>query len=196
MRTVHPLAHLADEDLMAVDEAIASRAFEVVYDRHGRPAYSLAYRILGSRGPAEDAVQEAFLTVWRSRARYLPERGSVRAWLLAIVHARSIDVLRRNAVHLKRQASVEDFEDIREAKERTDVEVIRREEAGEVATPWPSCLLPSRRSSSSPTSAVSPSGRSPRCSPSRSGRSREGCAWASRSCAADSPGRPRDGERA
>ena len=128
MKTVHPLAHLADEDLMCADDATAPRAFEIIYDRHSRPAYSLAYRILGSRGPAEDAVQEAFLTVWRNRSRYLPERGSVRAWLLAIVHARSIDVLRRNAVHLKRQTAVEDFKEPPDA----DAEVIRREEANEV----------------------------------------------------------------
>jgi RNA polymerase sigma-70 factor, ECF subfamily len=112
----------------------AARAFEVIYDRHSRPAYSLAYRILGSRTTAEEAVQEAFLSVWRSRSRYLPERGSVRSWVLAIAHSRSIDVLRRNAVHLQRQAfsADDDFEDRREAFERTDDEVIEREQAGEL----------------------------------------------------------------
>ena len=44
-----------------------SQAFALIYDRHSGAAYSLAYRILGSRGAAEDAVQEAVLTVWRSR---------------------------------------------------------------------------------------------------------------------------------
>jgi RNA polymerase sigma-70 factor, ECF subfamily len=117
---------------MGADDATAPQAFEIIYDRHSARAYSLAYRILGSRGPAEDAVQEAFLTVWRNRSRYLPERGGVRAWLLAIVHARSIDVLRRNAVHWRRQISVEDFEELLDVDERTDAEVIRREEATEV----------------------------------------------------------------
>lgn len=120
---------LAAED--AADDEV-SRAFAVIYDRHARAAYSLAYRILGSRGPAEDAVQEAFLTVWRSRSRYLPERGSVRTWVLAIAHRRAIDVLRRNVVHSRRQTVVEDMEDRWEASERTDDEVVRREEASEV----------------------------------------------------------------
>ncbi len=115
----------------AAEEEV-SRVFALIYDRHARAAYSLAYRILGARGPAEDAVQEAFLTVWRSRSRYLPERGSVRTWLLAIAHRRAIDVLRRNVVHSRRQTFVEDMEDRWEASERTDVEVMRREEASEV----------------------------------------------------------------
>jgi RNA polymerase sigma-70 factor, ECF subfamily len=132
VKTVHPLAHLADEDLMCADAATAPRAFEVIYDRHSRPAYSLAYRILGSHGPAEDAVQEAFLTLWRNRSRYLPERGGLRAWLLPIVHARSVDVLRRNAVQWKRQTLVDDFEEPADADERSDAEVIRQEEATEV----------------------------------------------------------------
>jgi RNA polymerase sigma-70 factor, ECF subfamily len=134
MTTRHPLAHLADEDLMQIGSEDAARAFEVIYDRHSRPAYSLAYRILGSQTTAEEAVQEAFLSVWRSRSRYLPERGSLRSWILAIAHSRSIDVLRRNAVHLQRRAfsADDDFEDRREASERTDDEVIEREQAGEL----------------------------------------------------------------
>ena len=68
MTTRHPLAHLADEDLMQIGANDAARAFEVIYDRHSRPAYSLACRVLGSQPTAEEAVQEAFLTVWRSRS--------------------------------------------------------------------------------------------------------------------------------
>ena len=120
---------LAGEDAA---EEVVSRTFALIYDRHARAAYSLAYRILGSRGPAEDAVQEAFLTVWRNRSRYVPERGSVRTWLLAIAHRRAIDVLRRNVVHSRREAFVEDMEDRWEASERTDTEVVRRDEASEV----------------------------------------------------------------
>jgi RNA polymerase sigma-70 factor (ECF subfamily) len=109
-----------------------SRAFALIYDRHSGPAYSLAYRILGSRGAAEDAVQEAFLTVWRSRSRYMPERGSVRTWVLAISHRRSIDVLRRNMVHLRRQQAASEAEDRHLEGDGTEVEVVRREEAREV----------------------------------------------------------------
>ena len=72
-------------------------AFEIIYDRHGGAAYSLAYRIVGDRGTAEDVTQEAFLSLWRSGARYDRTRGSVRTWLLGVVRNRAIDVLRREA---------------------------------------------------------------------------------------------------
>src|SRR3954447_10614874 len=61
-------------------------AFEAIYDRHGSAAFSLAYRIAGNRTQAEDIVQEAFLSVWRSSVRYQPERGNLRSWLLSVVH--------------------------------------------------------------------------------------------------------------
>ena len=104
-------------------------AFEALYDRHGGPAFSLAYRIVGTRSAAEDATQDAFLSIWRSRVRYSRERGSVRTWILGIVHNRTIDSLRRNLVHDKRRASAEGIEDREEAAELTDVEAIRRDEA-------------------------------------------------------------------
>ena len=65
----------------------SAAAFEVVYDRHADAAFSLAYRICGQRSLAEDVVQEACLSLWRSGARYDRSRGSVRTWLLGIVHA-------------------------------------------------------------------------------------------------------------
>lgn len=105
------------------------RAFEILYDRHSGPAFSLAYRMVGNRVVAEDVSQEAFVSIWRSRLRYQPERGSVRTWVLGIVHHRAIDALRRNTVHDKRRASSEGIEERFEAPEQTDVEVARREEA-------------------------------------------------------------------
>ena len=104
-------------------------AFEVFYDRHSGVAYSLAYRIVGLRPAAEEVVQEAFLSIWRSRLRYQPDRGSVRTWVLGIVHHRAIDALRRHLVHDKRRASAEGIEERFEAPEQTDVEVARRDEA-------------------------------------------------------------------
>src|SRR5918998_3315707 len=107
-------------------------AFEMVYDRHGSAAFSLAYRMAGNRNVAEDITQEAFLSIWRSRERYSPQRGSVRTWVLGIVHHRSIDALRRHTVHDRRRASAEGIEERQEAPERTDVEAARREEARSV----------------------------------------------------------------
>ena len=107
-------------------------AFEVVYERHASAAFSLAYRIVGTRNGAEDVSQEAFLNIWRSGARYDRGRGSVRTWVLGIVHHRAIDYLRRATVHDKRRAGDEGIEERFEAAERTDVEAARREEAGTV----------------------------------------------------------------
>ena len=90
-------ASLADEDLMVlVDEGDAG-AFAALYDRHCRAAYSLAYRMTGERGAAEDLTQDAFLKAWRSAGTYRAHRGSVRTWLLSIVHNRGIDRLRSEA---------------------------------------------------------------------------------------------------
>src|SRR5881227_2797242 len=123
------LHRLADEELMHLVRDGDARAFELVYDRHGGAAFSLAYRMVGDRAIAEDITQEAFLSMWRSRVRYERERGSVRAWVLGIVHHRTIDALRRNLVHDRRSTSAEGLEERQEAPERTDVEVARREEA-------------------------------------------------------------------
>ena len=123
------LRALADEELMQLVRRGRAAAFELVYERHASAAFSLAYRIVGTRNGAEDVSQEAFLNVWRSGARYDAGRGSVRTWLLGIVHHRAIDHLRRAAVHGKRRASDEGLEERFEAPERTDAEVARRDEA-------------------------------------------------------------------
>ena len=123
------LRALADEDLMQLVRRGKAHAFEVVYERHASAAFSLAYRIVGNRSGAEDVSQEAFLSLWRSGARYDRARGSVRTWVLGIVHHRAIDHLRRATVHDKRRASDEGIEERFEARERTDAEVARRDEA-------------------------------------------------------------------
>ena len=126
------LRSLADEDLMQYVRKADPDAFAVLYDRHSGVAFSLAYRIVGARAAAEDVVQEAFLSIWRSGARYDRGRGSVRTWVLGIVHNRAIDGLRRSTVHDKRRASDEGIAERLESTDRTDVEVARREEAGTV----------------------------------------------------------------
>ena len=126
------LSALADEDLMQLVRRGDTSAFEVVYDRHATAAFSLAYRMTGTRNVAEDVVQEAFLSLWRSGARYDRTRGSVRTWVLGIVHNRAIDALRRSMVHDRRRASDEGIEERLESGDRTDVEAARRDEAREV----------------------------------------------------------------
>src|ERR687891_1326865 len=126
------LRSLADEDVMQLVRRGDARAFEVIYERHSSAAFSLAYRMMGTRAGAEDVTQDAFLSLWRSGARYDRARGSVRTWVLGIVHNRAIDALRRSMVHDRRRASDEGIEERLEAKERTDVEAARRDEAREV----------------------------------------------------------------
>jgi RNA polymerase sigma-70 factor (ECF subfamily) len=124
---------LADEELMPLVGRKDAEAFEVLYDRHGGAAYSLAYRIVGDRAAAEEVTQEAFISVWRSGARFDATRGSVRSWLLSIVRNRAIDFLRSKAG----KAPKLDFDDEtaleqRPAVERTEEEALRRETAVEV----------------------------------------------------------------
>ena len=126
------LRNLADEEMMQLVQAGDPRAFELLYDRHGGAAFSLAYRMVGNRVSAEDITQEAFLSIWRSRLRYDQARGSVRTWVLGIVHNRAIDSLRRSVVHDRRRQTMEGVEERFEARERTDVEAARREEARSV----------------------------------------------------------------
>ena len=128
------LAALADEELMLRVRDGDAQAFGMVHDRHSTAAYSLAYRMCGRRGTAEDVVQEAFLSLWRASARYDAQRGSVRTFVLGIVHNRAIDALRRSTVHDSRRASDEGIEERFAAVERTEAEVARRDEAAEVRT--------------------------------------------------------------
>jgi RNA polymerase sigma-70 factor (ECF subfamily) len=130
--TLVRLRELADEDLMQLVRQGEAAAFEVVYERHCGAAFSLAYRMCGKRSIAEEVVQESFLSLWRSGARYDRTRGSVRTWTLGIVHNRAIDALRRGIVHDRRRASDEGIEERFEAPENTEVEVARRDESREI----------------------------------------------------------------
>jgi RNA polymerase sigma-70 factor (ECF subfamily) len=98
---------LADEDLISLVEESDAQAFAVLYDRHSRTSYSLAYRMMGEKQAAEDLVQDALLKVWRGAGSYRMERGSVRTWILSIVHNRGIDQLRSLASRRRMQDKVE-----------------------------------------------------------------------------------------
>jgi RNA polymerase sigma-70 factor (ECF subfamily) len=130
--TLVGLRELADEDLMQHVRQGEAAAFEIVYERHCGAAFSLAYRMCGKRSIAEEVVQESFLSLWRSGARYDRTRGSVRTWTLGIVHNRAIDALRRGIVHDRRRASDEGIEERFEAPENTELEVARRDESREI----------------------------------------------------------------
>src|ERR671917_615169 len=100
-------ALLADEELISLVEQSDAEAFAMLYDRHSRASYSLAYRMMGEKQAAEDLVQDALLKVWRGAGSYRAERGSVRTWILSIVHNRAIDQLRSLASRRRTQERVE-----------------------------------------------------------------------------------------
>ena len=89
------LAHLSDEALLALCSRADEEALGELYDRYGRVAYGLALRIVRDRALAEDAVQEAFLAVWRSAGAFLAEQGKPSTWILTLVHRRAVDLVRR-----------------------------------------------------------------------------------------------------
>ena len=98
---------LADEDLISLVGDGDAKAFALLYDRHSRAVYSLAYRLINERQAAEDLVQEAFIKVWRSAGGYRVGRGSVRTWILSIVRNRGIDQIRSRASRRRTQDKLE-----------------------------------------------------------------------------------------
>jgi RNA polymerase sigma-70 factor, ECF subfamily len=92
------VATVTDDEDRAALERIAGgelRALDDLYERYKTMAYSIAYRITNDATLAEDVVQDAFLGAWRNASRYVEGRGSVKTWLLSIVHHRAIDAVRR-----------------------------------------------------------------------------------------------------
>jgi RNA polymerase sigma-70 factor (ECF subfamily) len=126
------LRDLADEDVMARFQDGDARAFEVIFDRHAAVAFSFAYRICGRSAIAEDIVQESFLSLWRSGARYDPARGSVRSWILGTVRNRAIDSFRKERATSSRNVGDEGLAERMPAPERTEAEIERRDDARQV----------------------------------------------------------------
>jgi RNA polymerase sigma-70 factor (ECF subfamily) len=126
------LRELADEDLMPLVHDGDARAFEVVFDRHADAAFSLAYRMCGRRAMAQDVVQDAFLSLWRSGAAYDRTRGSVRSWVLGVVRNRAIDLFRRETVRTGRDVSAEGVVERMRAVEDVAGDAERRQDARDV----------------------------------------------------------------
>ncbi|MDQ6773802.1 MAG: sigma-70 family RNA polymerase sigma factor [Candidatus Dormibacteraeota bacterium] len=88
---------LADGDLEALG---------ALYDRYGGLAYSVALRVLGDPGRAEDVVQDCFLRLWTNAGRFDPARGSLRTWLTTSVRNRAIDYLRGRGAHERQEREI------------------------------------------------------------------------------------------
>lgn len=108
------LAHLSDEALVALLARGDDGALGELYDRFGAVAYGLALRIVRDASLAEDAVQDAFLTVWRTASRFVAERAKARTWILTLVHRRAVDLVRREQTR-----RTEPLKDLPEAGGRT-----------------------------------------------------------------------------
>ena len=167
------LARIADGELAALED---------LYDRYKTMAYSIAYRITNDATLAEDVVQDAFLGAWRNAARYVAGRGSVKTWLLAIVITGNDRAVRRrrpglglpelDGGHCPPHSNLPDV--WREVSANLDPEPVR-----EALVALTDVQL---KRSNSPTSAASPSRRSPNEPERRSARSRAGCALACWRC--------------
>ena len=93
-----------DRDLLGLvrDGDPTGEAFRTLFRRNAGVAKAVALRITRSDPLAEEAVQEAFLQLWRAPERYDPTRSTVRRWLLTMVHGRAVDLVRREQAHRRR----------------------------------------------------------------------------------------------
>jgi RNA polymerase sigma-70 factor (ECF subfamily) len=118
----------SDDALMRRVKHDDTDAFRVIYERNATSAYGAALAITRSSRLAEEAVQEAFLTLWRARATYSPERGSVTGWLLTIVRSRALDAMRRTVRRDRPWEPLEEHDVADAALEGADDQAVRREE--------------------------------------------------------------------
>jgi len=111
-----------DLDVMRRIRAGDRSAVDDLYERFRRPAFALARRILADDALAEDVLQEVFLSVWRDPAAFDRGRGSVASWLLAVVHHKAVDAVRREESQRRRQTMAEEEMALDEPMARRDVE--------------------------------------------------------------------------
>jgi RNA polymerase sigma-70 factor (ECF subfamily) len=119
----HDYSDFPDEALLALVAHDDEDALAALYDRYGRVAYGLALRIVRDPALAEDAVQEAFLTVWRTAGSFRSDRAKASTWILTLVHRRTVDLVRRE--ERRRAAPLEGNEEPDAYAPATDEEVER-----------------------------------------------------------------------
>jgi RNA polymerase sigma factor (sigma-70 family) len=112
-----------DEALLALVAREDEEALAQLYDRYSRVAYGLALRVVRDPALAEDAVQEAFLTLWRTAAGFRSDRAKPSTWILTLVHRRAVDVVRRE--ERRRTAPLETVEEPEASGLATDQEIER-----------------------------------------------------------------------
>lgn len=118
----------ADRDLMSEVIAGSVEAFGEIYDRYCARAYGVARAVGLDHGRAQDAVQEGFLSVWKSRATYRTDQGTVAAWVLTVVRYRAIDIARRHSKHASERPR-DDQPDLRSSAHDPVEIAIRRDDA-------------------------------------------------------------------
>jgi RNA polymerase sigma factor (sigma-70 family) len=123
---------LRDGELVELVAQKDAGALEALYERYGRPAYSLARRILTDETLAQDVVQEVFLSLWRDAHRFDAGRGTVATYLLSMTHHRAVDVVRREEKLRRWRTSDEGLELEADPKVRVEDEVLTTERRAEV----------------------------------------------------------------
>jgi RNA polymerase sigma-70 factor (ECF subfamily) len=118
----------SDDDLMRRVQQDDTEAFRLLYQRNAQAAYGVAVSITRNQRMAEDTVQETFLTVWRVRADYRPDRGSAAAWLLTIARSRALDALRRTGRRDRPWEPLDDHDVADPQLEAADEGAVRREQ--------------------------------------------------------------------
>jgi RNA polymerase sigma-70 factor (ECF subfamily) len=131
LEVVSASASSTDAELMQAVGASDAQAFARLYDRYATRSVRMAAAVCGAQR-AEDAVQDAFLSLWRTASRYDARRGSVQAWIMAITRSRAIDVLRRHAGPDRRRAGMEEAGGLPSATKSVEDVVVGHETAGEL----------------------------------------------------------------
>ena len=127
-----PASTRDDHALLAACADGDEQALAALYDRFGRVAYRLALRVLRDSALAEDAVQDAFLAVWRQAATFDPSRGRASTWILTLVHRRAVDLVRKQANFNALSDQLEVMRPRASVAESADNDAALRETQGEV----------------------------------------------------------------